>query len=328
LREYEKTISDLIAEKEGDKDKMEGDVTNAISEKAQAIEDLHNVEAAFADVHRKYERTKQVVDGFKKNEEQLKKCVDEYKDKLKKQDQKYNMLKAHAEEKLEEANREIDKIARSQDAEKAKLTAMLQKTEMKARNLERTLGQKTKENEELKKLPTEKENLNEMKGVSKTSPNSDTTGLATAEVKDMFTLLKEIPQAFEKEEIPEKQTESDEVKIEAGVLTLIIHKASQLENLDIVGKSDPFVKIKFNGLEFKSNSVRNTLEPEWNFSNDLIISENQNENIEIIVYDSDIGRDSIQGSYSLPLLEAMKSDNDGSWYNLNGCKSGKIFIFF
>lgn len=149
LREYEKTISDLIAEKEGDKDKMEGDVTTAISEKAQAIDDLHNVEAAFADVHRKYERTKQVVEGFKKNEEQLKKCVDEYKDKFKKQDQKYNMLKAHAEEKLEEANREIDKIARSQDGEKAKLTAMLQKSEMKARNLERTLDQRTKENEEL-----------------------------------------------------------------------------------------------------------------------------------------------------------------------------------
>ena len=78
------------------------------------MDDLHNVEAAFADVHRKYERTKQVVEGFKKNEEQLKKCVEDYKDKLKKQDQKYNMLKAHAEEKLEEANREIDKIARSQ----------------------------------------------------------------------------------------------------------------------------------------------------------------------------------------------------------------------
>jgi len=114
LKEYEKTISDLIAEKEGDKDKMEADVASAVSEKAQAVDDLHNVEAAFADVHRKYERTKQVVDGFKKNEEQLKKCVEEYKDKLKKQDQKYNMLKAHAEEKLEEANREIDKIARSQ----------------------------------------------------------------------------------------------------------------------------------------------------------------------------------------------------------------------
>jgi len=149
LKEYEKTISDLISEKESDKSRLETDVKNAVSEKIQAIDDLHNVEAAFADVHRKYERTKQVVEGFKKNEEQLKTYVDEYKEKLRKQDQKYNMLKAHAEEKLEEANREIDKIARSQDAEKAKLTAMLQKTEMKVRNLERTLGQKSKENEEL-----------------------------------------------------------------------------------------------------------------------------------------------------------------------------------
>ena len=33
-----------------------------ISEKNQAVEDLRNVEAAFADVHRKYERTKQVVE--------------------------------------------------------------------------------------------------------------------------------------------------------------------------------------------------------------------------------------------------------------------------
>merc|ERR1711915_976241 len=149
LKEYEKTISDLIAEKEGDKDRMEAEVANAISEKAQAVEDLHNVEAAFADVHRKYERTKQVVEGFKKNEEQLKKCVDEYKEKLSRQDQKYQLLKEHAEEKLEEANKEIDNISKSQEAEIAKLSAMLQKTEMKAKSLEITVEQKVKENEEL-----------------------------------------------------------------------------------------------------------------------------------------------------------------------------------
>ena len=85
-----------------------------IAEKEQAVEDLQNVEAAFADVHRKYERTKQVVEGFKKNEEQLKAYVEVYQSKLSKQDQKYQMLKDHAEEKLEEANREIDNISRSQ----------------------------------------------------------------------------------------------------------------------------------------------------------------------------------------------------------------------
>ena len=34
--------------------------------------------------------------------------------KLKKQDHKYELLKQHAEEKLEEANKEIDNIARGQ----------------------------------------------------------------------------------------------------------------------------------------------------------------------------------------------------------------------
>jgi len=152
LKEYEKTISDLISEKENEKKRMDLDIQGAISEKNQAIEDLHNVEAAFSDVHRKYERTKQVVEGFKKNEEELKQFVEEYKDKLRMSDQKYNMLKTHAEDKLEEANGEIEKIARVQDAEKAKLNALVQKSEMKVRNLERTVAQKTKENEELTKI--------------------------------------------------------------------------------------------------------------------------------------------------------------------------------
>ena len=104
-----------------------------ISEKNQAVDDLQNVESAFADVHRKYERTKQVrkilskywsriiesdwlqvVEGFKKNEEQLKAYIEEYKGKLSRQDQKYQLLKEHAEEKLEEANKEIDNISKSQ----------------------------------------------------------------------------------------------------------------------------------------------------------------------------------------------------------------------
>merc|ERR1711892_930802 len=128
-------------------------------------------------------------------------------------------------------------------------------------------------NEENEKLPTENDKINDNK---ETFSKSDTSGLGAVQVKDMFTLLKEIPHTHETDTCTDKPSKPDEIDIEAGILSLIIHKASQLENLDIVGKSDPFVKIKFNELEFKSVSVRNTLEPEWNFSNDLIISENQN----------------------------------------------------
>ena len=62
VAEYEKTISELISDKEKEKGQLENDVARMISEKNQAVDDLRNVEAAFADVHRKYERTKQV--GF------------------------------------------------------------------------------------------------------------------------------------------------------------------------------------------------------------------------------------------------------------------------
>lgn len=149
LKEYEKTISELIAEKEREKERFSEERRILESERNQAVEDLQNVEAAFADVHRKYERTKQVVEGFKQNEETLKRYVEEYAQKLKQQDQRYDLLKSHAEETLEKANREIDTLAKSQDAEMARLSALLKKTEMKATSLERTVEQKAKENEEL-----------------------------------------------------------------------------------------------------------------------------------------------------------------------------------
>ena len=44
----------------------------------------------------------------------MKAYIEEYKNKLTRQDQKYQLLKEHAEEKLEEANKEIDNISRSQ----------------------------------------------------------------------------------------------------------------------------------------------------------------------------------------------------------------------
>ena len=53
LKEYEKTISELIAEKEKERERFEIEKTRLEEERDQASQDLQNVEAAFADVHRK-----------------------------------------------------------------------------------------------------------------------------------------------------------------------------------------------------------------------------------------------------------------------------------
>jgi len=149
LKEYEKTISELISEKEKEKQRFEVEREALVSERDQSILDLQNVEAAFADVHRKYERAKTVVDGFKQNEDVLKKCLEESKIKLQRQEEKFDRLRSHAEDTLDKANREIEAVSRSHDAEVARLTAMLKKTEMKVSSLERSVEQKVKENEEL-----------------------------------------------------------------------------------------------------------------------------------------------------------------------------------
>ena len=89
------------------------------------------------------------MEGFKTNEDTLKRCVEDLQGKIRKQEQKYELLKQHAEETLEKANAEIEALARGQDAEVARLTALLKKTEMKTTSLERTVEQKARENDEL-----------------------------------------------------------------------------------------------------------------------------------------------------------------------------------
>lgn len=110
---------------------------------------MQNVETAFADVHRKYERVKLTVENFKQNEGVLKQCIEEHKLQLVKQDQKFELLKVHAEETLEKANREIENLTRSQETEFTRLNAQLKKAEMKASALERSIETKERENQEL-----------------------------------------------------------------------------------------------------------------------------------------------------------------------------------
>ena len=42
------------------------EMQQVINERDQALEDLQSVETAFSDLHRRYEKTKAVVEGFKK----------------------------------------------------------------------------------------------------------------------------------------------------------------------------------------------------------------------------------------------------------------------
>lgn len=101
VEEYEKSISRLIAEREKDRTSFEVEKGKLQEELQVANQHLANTEAAFSDVHSKYERLKNVVSAYKSNETVLKESIAENQDTIKNLENKYEQLKSHAMAQLE-----------------------------------------------------------------------------------------------------------------------------------------------------------------------------------------------------------------------------------
>uniref|UniRef100_A0A672H7K5 Transforming acidic coiled-coil-containing protein C-terminal domain-containing protein n=1 Tax=Salarias fasciatus TaxID=181472 RepID=A0A672H7K5_SALFA len=152
VAEYEKTIAQMIEDDQKEKSLSHHTIQQLIMEKDQALADLNSVEKSLADLFRRYEKMKDVLEGFRKNEEVLKKCAQEYLSRVRKEEQRYQALKIHAEEKLDKANAEIAQVRVKAKQEQTAYQASLRKEQMKVDSLERTLEQKNKEIEELTKI--------------------------------------------------------------------------------------------------------------------------------------------------------------------------------
>merc|ERR1712179_586291 len=149
--DFETTIEQLINEKERENVACQIEREKADEERNQILGDLQDVKRAFKDLHKKYERTKEVevINALKTNEDNLKANVTNLSTRFKKGKERYELLKTHAETKLEEANKKLGEVKHSKAAEIAKLTALLRKAEMRVASLERSLEQKNRENKEL-----------------------------------------------------------------------------------------------------------------------------------------------------------------------------------
>ncbi|KAJ8250199.1 hypothetical protein COCON_G00221210 [Conger conger] len=138
VAEYEKTIAQMIEDEQREKSLSHHTIQQLILEKDQALADLNSVEKSLADLFRRYEKMKDVLEGFRKNEEVLKKCAQEYLSRVRKEEQR--------------ANADIAQVRAKAKQEQAASQASLRKEQMKVDSLERTLEQKNKEIEELTKI--------------------------------------------------------------------------------------------------------------------------------------------------------------------------------
>ncbi|XP_064209987.1 transforming acidic coiled-coil-containing protein 1 isoform X1 [Anguilla rostrata] len=152
VAEYEKTIAQMIEDEQRTTMSSQKGVQQLTAEKEQALADLNSVERSLSDLFRRYENMKTVLEGFKKNEEVLKKCAQEYLARVKQEEQRYQTLKIHAEEKLDKANEEIAQVRSKATSESLALNASLRMEQMKVESLERALQQKNQEIEELTKI--------------------------------------------------------------------------------------------------------------------------------------------------------------------------------
>ncbi|XP_008048388.1 transforming acidic coiled-coil-containing protein 3 [Carlito syrichta] len=149
---FEEAVYQAMEEAQKQKELAKAEIQKVLKEKDQLAADLSSMEKSFSDLFKRFEKQKEVIEGYHKNEELLKKCVEDYMVQIDREAQRYQALKAHAEEKLQLANEEITQIRSKTHAEALAFQASLRKEQMRVHSLEKTVEQKARENEELTRI--------------------------------------------------------------------------------------------------------------------------------------------------------------------------------
>ncbi|XP_023310258.1 transforming acidic coiled-coil-containing protein 1-like [Anoplophora glabripennis] len=134
MEEYEKTIATRLA-----------DCQKLKEEHEIAARHLANIELAFSDLHQKYERTKDLLEGFKSNEDTLNAALQASENTIKLHEERYEALKAHAKEQIGISNKEILTLRDKYEMATNKLMSIIKRLEIKCASLDISLQQKTQE---------------------------------------------------------------------------------------------------------------------------------------------------------------------------------------
>merc|ERR550532_3530627 len=113
-----------------------------------------------------------------------------------------------------------------------------------------------------------------------------------------------------------------------GHINLNIHGAKDLVKKDLIGKSDPYAVLSYGDIQHKSNPVKNSQNPSWDFQAQLPVDENSPDKFRIEVFDKDkIGKDKLLGHADFDIPSIADGQNlDRHWVPLDGVKSGQIQV--
>ncbi|KAM6947937.1 extended synaptotagmin-1 [Lycodopsis pacificus] len=115
-----------------------------------------------------------------------------------------------------------------------------------------------------------------------------------------------------------------------GLLRIVLLEAQHLVAKDnkmggmVKGKSDPYAKINVGGVAFKSNVIKENLNPVWNEMYEVVLRPQAGQEVQVELYDKDMDRDDFLGRYKISVADIIRSQYTDQWYTLNDVKSGRV----
>ncbi|XP_051946663.1 extended synaptotagmin-1-like [Xyrauchen texanus] len=129
-----------------------------------------------------------------------------------------------------------------------------------------------------------------------------------------------------------EHTSPDSSFASEGVLRIHLVEAQSLIAKDnlmggmMKGKSDPYVKIRVGGMAYKSQVIKENLNPVWNELYEVILTQLPGQEVEFDLYDKDIDQDDFLGRVKVSLRDLISAQFTDQWYTLNDVKSGRLHL--
>jgi len=112
-------------------------------------------------------------------------------------------------------------------------------------------------------------------------------------------------------------------KIHVGLVA-----AKDLVKTDKLSKSDPYAILSHGNQKFKTDTVKNTQNPEFNYEAEFNVPDSGDGTIKVKLFDADrLGKDKPLGSAVLDVEKVMGAGAvPADWYPLQGVKSGQVLM--
>uniref|UniRef100_A0A915PFP8 Transforming acidic coiled-coil-containing protein C-terminal domain-containing protein n=1 Tax=Setaria digitata TaxID=48799 RepID=A0A915PFP8_9BILA len=125
------------------------DVTQLIKERDQLAEEVNSLETSYSELFRRYEKLRQTSVEIKRNEESVKNASEEMARRYAILAEKFEMLRRNAEEQLDLANNEIERLIKQHEADTLGLRLKVKHQESKIDSLTVSLEARQKELESM-----------------------------------------------------------------------------------------------------------------------------------------------------------------------------------